>query len=397
MAEIVLKHVQKVYPNNESKKKGFFGKKKKTEEKKHNLKVTEDGVLAVDDFNLTVHDQEFVVLVGPSGCGKSTTMRMVAGLEDITSGDVLIDGKRVNDVAPKDRDIAMVFQSYALYPNMTVYENMAFTLELKKVPKDEIDRKVRSAAEILGITEYLDRKPKALSGGQRQRVAIGRAIVRDPKVFLMDEPLSNLDAKLRGQMRVEISKLHQRLETTIIYVTHDQTEAMTLGTRIVVMKDGVIQQVDSPQNLYDKPCNKFVAGFIGAPQMNMIDAAVGKDGSDVTLSFGGHTVALPEGKAKKLEEAGYVGKTVTLGIRPEDLHDEESFLSMSPKSVFDATIRVYEMLGSEVLLYFDIDDADFTAKVNPRTTARPGDTIQLALDLEKIHIFDKDTELVVLN
>lgn len=213
----------------------------------------------------------------------------------------------------------------------------------------------------------------------------------------MDEPLSNLDAKLRGQMRVEISKLHQRLETTIIYVTHDQTEAMTLGTRIVVMKDGVIQQVDSPQNLYDKPCNKFVAGFIGAPQMNMIDAAVGKDGSDVTLSFGGHTVALPEGKAKKLEEAGYVGKTVTLGIRPEDLHDEESFLSMSPKSVFDATIRVYEMLGSEVLLYFDIDDADFTAKVNPRTTARPGDTIQLALDLEKIHIFDKDTELVVLN
>ena len=397
MAEIVLKHVQKVYPNNESKKKGFFGKKKKTEEKKHNLKVTEDGVLAVEDFNLTVHDQEFIVLVGPSGCGKSTTMRMVAGLEDITSGDVLIDGKRVNDVAPKDRDIAMVFQSYALYPNMTVYENMAFTLELKKVPKDEIDRKVRSAAEILGITEYLDRKPKALSGGQRQRVAIGRAIVRDPKVFLMDEPLSNLDAKLRGQMRVEISKLHQRLETTIIYVTHDQTEAMTLGTRIVVMKDGIIQQVDNPQNLYDKPCNKFVAGFIGAPQMNMIDATVGKDGALTTLSFGGHTVALSEAKSKKLEDAGYIGKVVTLGIRPEDLHDEESYLAMSPKSVFEATVRVYEMLGSEVLLYFDIEDANFVAKVNPRTTARPGDTIKLAMDLEKIHIFDKDTELVVLN
>lgn len=360
-------------------------------------KIYDNKVTAVHDFNLEIADKEFIVLVGPSGCGKSTTLRMIAGLEDISEGDLVIGGKRMNDVEPKDRDIAMVFQSYALYPHMTVYENMAFALKLRKVPKEEIDKKVREAAEILDITQYLDRKPKALSGGQRQRVAIGRAIVRDPQVFLMDEPLSNLDAKLRGQMRVEISKLHQRLETTIIYVTHDQTEAMTLGTRIVVMKDGVIQQVDSPQNLYDKPCNKFVAGFIGAPQMNMIDAAVGKDGSDVTLSFGGHTVALPEGKAKKLEEAGYVGKTVTLGIRPEDLHDEESFLSMSPKSVFDATIRVYEMLGSEVLLYFDIDDADFTAKVNPRTTARPGDTIQLALDLEKIHIFDKDTELVVLN
>ena len=370
MASLSLKNVCKVYPN---------------------------GFEAVKDFNLEIADQEFIIFVGPSGCGKSTTLRMIAGLEDISSGELYIDDKLVNDVEPKDRDIAMVFQNYALYPHMSVYDNMAFGLKLRKTPKDEIDQKVRNAARILDLEHLLDRKPKALSGGQRQRVAMGRAIVRSPKVFLMDEPLSNLDAKLRGQMRVEISKLHQRLETTIIYVTHDQTEAMTLGTRIVVMKDGVIQQVDSPQNLYDKPCNKFVAGFIGAPQMNMIDAAVGKDGSDVTLSFGGHTVALPEGKAKKLEEAGYVGKTVTLGIRPEDLHDEESFLSMSPKSVFDATIRVYEMLGSEVLLYFDIDDADFTAKVNPRTTARPGDTIQLALDLEKIHIFDKDTELVVLN
>ena len=370
MATVTLKNVKKIYDN----------------------KVT-----AVHDFNLEIADKEFIVLVGPSGCGKSTTLRMIAGLEEISEGDLLIGDKRMNDVEPKDRDIAMVFQNYALYPHMSVYDNMAFGLKLRKTPKDEIDQKVRNAARILDLEHLLDRKPKALSGGQRQRVAMGRAIVRSPKVFLMDEPLSNLDAKLRGQMRVEISKLHQRLETTIIYVTHDQTEAMTLGTRIVVMKDGVIQQVDSPQNLYDKPCNKFVAGFIGAPQMNMIDAAVGKDGSDVTLSFGGHTVALPEGKAKKLEEAGYVGKTVTLGIRPEDLHDEESFLSMSPKSVFDATIRVYEMLGSEVLLYFDIDDADFTAKVNPRTTARPGDTIQLALDLEKIHIFDKDTELVVLN
>ena len=370
MASLLLKNVTKKYPN---------------------------GFVAVKEFNLEIKDKEFIIFVGPSGCGKSTTLRMIAGLEDISSGELYIDDKLVNDVEPKDRDIAMVLQNYALYPHMSVYDNMAFGLKLRKTPKDEIDQKVRNAARILDLEHLLDRKPKALSGGQRQRVAMGRAIVRSPKVFLMDEPLSNLDAKLRGQMRVEISKLHQRLETTIIYVTHDQTEAMTLGTRIVVMKDGVIQQVDSPQNLYDKPCNKFVAGFIGAPQMNMIDAAVGKDGSDVTLSFGGHTVALPEGKAKKLEEAGYVGKTVTLGIRPEDLHDEESFLSMSPKSVFDATIRVYEMLGSEVLLYFDIDDADFTAKVNPRTTARPGDTIQLALDLEKIHIFDKDTELVVLN
>ena len=352
---------------------------------------------AVDQLCLDIADGEFLVLVGPSGCGKSTSLRMLAGLEDVNGGRILIGDKDVTNVPPKNRDIAMVFQNYALYPHMSVRENMGFALKIAGVSKEKINKRVEEAARILDLEPYLDRKPKALSGGQRQRVAMGRAIVRKPQVFLMDEPLSNLDAKLRGQMRVEISKLHQRLETTIIYVTHDQTEAMTLGTRIVVMKDGVIQQVDSPQNLYDKPCNKFVAGFIGAPQMNMIDAAVGKDGSDVTLSFGGHTVALPEGKAKKLEEAGYVGKTVTLGIRPEDLHDEESFLSMSPKSVFDATIRVYEMLGSEVLLYFDIDDADFTAKVNPRTTARPGDTIQLALDLEKIHIFDKDTELVVLN
>jgi multiple sugar transport system ATP-binding protein len=356
-----------------------------------------NGFVAVKDFNLEIADKEFIIFVGPSGCGKSTTLRMIAGLEDISSGELYIDNKLVNDVEPKDRDIAMVFQNYALYPHMSVYDNMAFGLKLRKTPKDEIDKKVHDAAKILDLEHLLDRKPKALSGGQRQRVAMGRAIVRSPKVFLMDEPLSNLDAKLRGQMRVEISKLHQRLETTIIYVTHDQTEAMTLGTRIVVMKDGIVQQVDSPQNLYDKPCNKFVAGFIGAPQMNMIDAQVAKNGEDVTLSFGGHTVALPAAKAKGLEEAGYIGKVVTLGIRPEDLHDEDAFLAASPKSVFDATIRVYEMLGSEVLLYFDIEDANFTAKVNPRTTARTGDTVKLAMDLEKIHIFDKDTEAVILN
>ena len=321
MAEIVLKHVQKVYPNTESKKKGFFGKKKKTEEKKHNLKVTEDGVLAVEDFNLTVHDQEFVVLVGPSGCGKSTTMRMVAGLEDITSGDVLIDGKRVNDVAPKDRDIAMVFQSYALYPNMTVYENMAFTLELKKVPKDEIDRKVRSAAEILGITEYLDRKPKALSGGQRQRVAIGRAIVRDPKVFLMDEPLSNLDAKLRNQMRAELIKLRHEIKGTFIYVTHDQTEAMTLGDRIVVMKDGVVQQIATPQEVFNHPANIFVAGFIGVPQMNFFDAQLVRSGNGFTVKTEDMNVALaPETCAQlALNWDGGDVKEITAGVRPEQI------------------------------------------------------------------------------
>lgn len=370
MASLLLKNVTKKYPN---------------------------GFVAVKEFNLEIKDKEFIIFVGPSGCGKSTTLRMIAGLEDISSGELYIDDKLVNDVEPKDRDIAMVFQNYALYPHMSVYDNMAFGLKLRKTPKDEIDQKVRNAARILDLEHLLDRKPKALSGGQRQRVAMGRAIVRSPKVFLMDEPLSNLDAKLRGQMRVEISKLHQRLETTIIYVTHDQTEAMTLGTRIVVMKDGVVQQVDSPQNLYDSPCNKFVAGFIGAPQMNMIDAQVAKAGSDVTLSFGGHTVALPAAKGKGLEDGGYIGKTVTLGIRPEDLHDEEAFLAANPKSIFQAEIRVYEMLGSEVLLYFDIADANFTAKVNPRTTARPGDSIKVAMDLEKVHIFDKDTEKVIIN
>lgn len=370
MASLSLKNVCKAYPN---------------------------GFVAVKDFNLEIEDKEFVIFVGPSGCGKSTTLRMIAGLEDITSGELYIDGKLVNDVEPKDRDIAMVFQNYALYPHMTVYDNMAFGLKLRKTPKDEIDKLVKEAARILDLTHLLERKPKALSGGQRQRVAMGRAIVRDPKVFLMDEPLSNLDAKLRGQMRIEISKLHQRLQATIIYVTHDQTEAMTLGTRIVVMKDGIIQQVDTPQNLYDKPINKFVAGFIGAPQMNMVDATVAQNGTQVTLSFGGHTIALPESKAKKLEAAGCVGKVVTLGIRPEDLHDEESFLSMSSNSIIDATIRVYELLGAEVFLYFDIEDANFTARVNPRTTARPGDTIKLAMDLTKIHVFDKDSGLIILN
>ena len=352
---------------------------------------------ALSDISFQVETGEFIAIVGPSGCGKSTTLRMITGLDEPTSGDIYIDGKKINDLTPGKRDIAMVFQNYALYPTMTVRENIEFGLENKKVPKEERKKRVQEICEVVGLTQYLDRKPATLSGGQRQRVALARAMVKQPKVFLMDEPLSNLDAKLRGQMRVEISKLHQRLETTIIYVTHDQTEAMTLGTRIVVMKDGVVQQVDSPQNLYDRPCNKFVAGFIGAPQMNMIDAQVAKAGSDITLSFGGHTVALPAAKGKGLEEGGYIGKTVTLGIRPEDLHDEEAFLEANPKSIFQAEIRVYEMLGSEVLLYFDIDDANFTAKVNPRTTARPGDSIKVAMDLDKVHIFDKETEKVIIN
>ena len=389
MAEIVLKHVQKVYPNNESKKKGFFGKKKKTEEKKHNLKVTEDGVLAVEDFNLTVHDQEFVVLVGPSGCGKSTTMRMVAGLEDITSGDVLIDGKRVNDVAPKDRDIAMVFQSYALYPNMTVYENMAFTLELKKVPKDEIDRKVRSAAEILGITEYLDRKPKALSGGQRQRVAIGRAIVRSPKVLLMDEPLSNLDAKLRNQMRAEIIKLREKIDTTFIYVTHDQVEAMTLGDRIVIMRDGYIQQIGTPQEVFNHPANLFVAGFIGSPQMNFFEnCQLTKTAGGYTLTVMGETVTLTAEQSAKLAAAGVESRSVTAGVRPVHIALGESGIP--------AEVDVSELMGSELHLHLAANGQDVvavipTANIDPMAYARHT-AVKFGFDAKLVHLFDASTE-----
>ena len=389
MAEVSLRHIKKVYPNMEKKKKG-------ESEKKTNLKVTDEGVLAVQDFNLEIRDQEFIVLVGPSGCGKSTTLRMVAGLEEISGGDLLIDGVRVNDVEPKDRDIAMVFQSYALYPHMTVRGNMEFPLKLRKMPKDEIKKRVDAAAETLGITEYLDRKPKALSGGQRQRVAMGRAIVRSPKVFLMDEPLSNLDAKLRVQMRVEISKLHQRLQTTIIYVTHDQTEAMTLGTRIVVLKDGIIQQVDTPQNLYNTPNNIFVAGFIGSPQMNLVDAEVVGNGSSVTLKLSDTvSIALPADKSKPIIDGGYVGKTVVAGIRPEDIKDDEEFITKHSATTFEATVKVYELLGAEVNLHYDIADTTCTAKVNPRTTARPGDVVKFAMDISRLHVFDKETEQII--
>ena len=371
MASLSLKNVCKVYPN---------------------------GFVAVKDFNLEIADQEFIIFVGPSGCGKSTTLRMIAGLEEISSGELWIGDKMVNDVEPKDRDIAMVFQNYALYPHMSVYDNMAFGLKLRKVPKAEIDKAVHEAAKILDIEHLLDRKPKALSGGQRQRVAMGRAIVRSPKVFLMDEPLSNLDAKLRVQMRVEISKLHQRLQTTIIYVTHDQTEAMTLGTRIVVLKDGIIQQVDTPQNLYNTPNNIFVAGFIGSPQMNLIDAEVSESGSQVTLKMSDTvSIKLPADKSKKLIDGGYVGKTVVVGIRPEDVKDTDEFIAANADTTFEAQIKVYELLGAEVYLYFDIDEVNCTARVNPRTTARPGDTIKLGIDMTKLHIFDKDTEQVILH
>ena len=370
MSSISLKNITKVYPN---------------------------GFQAVKDFNLDIEDKEFIIFVGPSGCGKSTTLRMIAGLEEISGGELTIDGKVMNDVEPKDRDIAMVFQNYALYPHMTVYDNMAFGLKLRKLPKAEIDQKVREAARILDLESLLDRKPKALSGGQRQRVAMGRAIVRNPKVFLMDEPLSNLDAKLRVQMRIEISKLHDRLGATIIYVTHDQTEAMTLGTRIVVMKDGVVQQIDTPHNLYNKPGNLFVAGFIGSPQMNFLDAQIEKEGENIVARIGKDTIAIPASKAKALVDGGYVGKTVVLGIRPEDIYDSQMFLESSPNSVLEAKIRVYELLGAEVYLYFDYNETQLTARVDPRTTAKAGDTIKIALDMERAHFFDKETELTITN
>ena len=369
MASLSLQHINKTYPN---------------------------GFQAVKDFNLEIEDKEFIIFVGPSGCGKSTTLRMIAGLEEISSGELWIGDKMVNDVEPKDRDIAMVFQNYALYPHMSVYDNMAFGLKLRKVPKAEIDKAVHEAAKILDIEHLLDRKPKALSGGQRQRVAMGRAIVRSPKVFLMDEPLSNLDAKLRVQMRVEISKLHQRLQTTIIYVTHDQTEAMTLGTRIVVLKDGIIQQVDTPQNLYNTPNNIFVAGFIGSPQMNLVDAEVVGNGSSVTLKLSDTvSIALPADKSKPIIDGGYVGKTVVAGIRPEDIKDDEEFITKHSATTFEATVKVYELLGAEVNLHYDIADTTCTAKVNPRTTARPGDVVKFAMDISRLHVFDKETEQII--
>ena len=360
---------------------------------KHIYKRYAGNVTAVSDFCIDIEDKEFIILVGPSGCGKSTTLRMIAGLEEISEGEVYIGGKLMNDVPPKDRDIAMVFQSYALYPHMTVYDNMAFALKLRKTPKDEIKKRVTEAAKILDIEHLLDRKPKALSGGQRQRVAMGRAIVRSPKVFLMDEPLSNLDAKLRVAMRTEIKKLHNRLKTTFVYVTHDQVEAMTMGTRIVVMKDGFVQQIDTPSNLYNNPCNQFVAGFIGSPQMNFIDVTIEKKDSGVYAVFGDQSVKIPDGKAAAL--ADYIGKEVVLGIRPEDIHDDEAFLSTYPEATVDAYVEVTEMMGAETYLYLTVNGTACTARVNQRSATKAEDNVKVGFDCNRIHFFDKETELAI--
>ncbi len=378
-------------------------------------KVYQSGVVAVTDFTLDIQDKEFIVFVGPSGCGKSTTLRMIAGLEEISDGELYIDGKLVNTVQPKDRDIAMVFQNYALYPHMTVYDNMAFGLKLRKMPRAEIDAKVKEAARILGLETYLQRKPKALSGGQRQRVALGRAIVRDPKVFLLDEPLSNLDAKLRAQMRTEITKLHHRLGTTFIYVTHDQVEAMTMGTRIVVMKDGFIQQVDAPQKLYDYPANMFVAGFIGSPQMNFFDAVLTGTKDKVYVEFEGHKLLYPKSKSAtiiNLEEYLNTGKPVVFGVRPEDFHDDEAFKSTSPNTIVNVKVDVVEKLGAETLLYCTFGEeaeveegkikslvetnTTMIAKVDSRSLTEADQKAQLAIDIIHSHLFDKETELSIL-
>ena len=353
----------------------------------------------IPNLSAEIGDGELFTLLGPSGCGKTTLLRMIAGFNSIEGGDIFFNDTRINDMDPSKRNIGMVFQNYALYPHMTIYDNMAFGLKLRKTPKAEIDRRVKEAAKILDIEHLLTRKPKALSGGQRQRVALGRAIVREPKVFLMDEPLSNLDAKLRVQMRTEITKLHHRLQTTFIYVTHDQTEALTMGTRIVVMKDGFIQQVDTPQNVFDYPSNLFVAGFIGSPQMNFFDVKLERRGNDVYAVFGQNEVKVPEGKIKKLTDPSYVGKTVKMGIRPENLHDEELFLQNSPDSIIDADVEVVELMGSETYLYLKTVDTgiSFIARVDARSTSRAGDKIKIALDANRLHFFDVDTEATILN
>ena len=369
MASITLKNICKVYPGD---------------------------ITAVQDFCMEIEDKEFIVLVGPSGCGKSTTLRMIAGLEEISAGELYIGANLVNDVAPKDRDIAMVFQNYALYPHMTVFKNMAFGLELRKTPKDEIKKRVTEAARILDIEYLLERKPKALSGGQRQRVALGRAMVRNPAVFLLDEPLSNLDAKLRASMRTELIKLHRRLGTTFVYVTHDQTEAMTMGDRIVVMKDGLIQQIDTPQKLYDSPCNAFVAGFIGSPQMNFADGTLERDGDRYYFAANGDKLAIDADKVNEKMEA-FVGKAVKMGIRPEDISDDEAFVRANPGSVVKAVVEVSELMGSEVYLYLNYGGVRFTARVEPETKSRMGSTIKIGFDTNKMHLFDAESEETIMN
>ncbi|MDR2133076.1 MAG: sn-glycerol-3-phosphate ABC transporter ATP-binding protein UgpC [Clostridiales Family XIII bacterium] len=366
MADISLKNIWKIYPGN---------------------------VVAVNDFNIDIADGEFVVLVGPSGCGKSTTLRMIAGLEEISKGELRIGNRRVNDVAPKDRDIAMVFQNYALYPHMSVYNNMSFGLKLRKVPKDEIRARVTEAARILRIEDLLDRKPKALSGGQCQRVALGRAMVRDPAVFLLDEPLSNLDAKLRASMRMELIKLHRKLKATFIYVTHDQTEAMTMGDRIVVMKDGLIQQIDTPRNLYDRPCNAFVAGFIGSPQMNFIDAVAERDGAGYCVAMAENKIRIGETKDAFLD--AYVGKSIRLGIRPEDMRIDPAYIAQNPSSVVRAAVDVCEMLGNEAYLHLNCNGVPLIARTALAGAIETGSALTVGIDAQKIHLFDPDTERTI--
>ena len=388
MATVQLKNIKKVYPfiSGEQKKP----KKKKADDpkkKKVNLQITDEGVVAVQEFNLDIADKEFIVLVGPSGCGKSTTLRMVAGLEEISGGELYIDGKLMNDVAPKGRDIAMVFQNYALYPHMTVYDNMAFSLKLRHTPKDEIDKKVREAAEILDITQYLERKPKALSGGQRQRVAIGRAIVRDPKVMLMDEPLSNLDAKLRNEMRAEIIKLRERINTTFIYVTHDQTEAMTLGDRIVIMRDGYIQQIGTPQEVFNHPANLFVAGFIGMPVMNFFDAKLVREGEKFFVELAGYRVELASEKEARLLKNDVQSQDITLGVRPEHTDIADSGV--------EAKVDVSEMMGSSVHLHVTAEGRDviiIVPTIDMKNNYHMGDTLRFAFGGNVAHVFSKETE-----
>ena len=385
MAEVVLKNIKKVYPLQEN-KKGLFGKKKETNKKSTNLQITDEGVVAVQDFNIDIKDNEFIVLVGPSGCGKSTTLRMVAGLEDISGGELYIDGRLCNDIEPKDRDIAMVFQSYALYPHLTVYDNIAVPLTIKKYPKDEIDKKVREAAETLDITQYLDRKPKNLSGGQRQRVAIGRAIVRNPKVLLMDEPLSNLDAKLRNQMRAEIIKLRQKIDTTFIYVTHDQVEAMTLGDRIVVMKDGFVQQIGTPQEVFDHPANLFVSGFIGTPQMNYFDAKLVIKNGSYFVDVDDQEFELSKEKQDRLKAKGVKEQDITLGVRPDHM-------VLADKGI-KAKVDVSELMGTSVHLHVTALGRDVIAIVptEGRKVELAGQEIHLTFSGNVANLFSKEDE-----
>lgn len=370
MASLSLKNISKVFPN---------------------------GFIAVKDFSMDIADGEFVVFVGPSGCGKSTILRMIAGLEDITSGELYIGDCLVNDMEPQDRDVAMIFQNYVLYPNMSVYDNMAFGLKMRNMPRAEIDRVIHEMAGILDIESILDRKPKSLTGAQRQRVVMGRAMVRNPKVTLLDEPLMNLDEKLRRQMREETKKVQEKTKDTIIYVTDDQTEAMTLGSRIVVMNDGVVQQIGTPEELYEKPVNKFVAGYMGTPQMNLFDARVEQEGKQAVLCFCERRVLLNEERSVPLLEGGYVGKEIFCGVRPEDIHTDEAFITANPQNTVEAVVQVYEMLGAEVFLHFQVADIGFITRTGTESEARPGDVIRVCLDTKRVHLFDKATERTISN